>query len=590
MWLVDNVIFRDNGDRLKRFRFEASGITSGHIRLYTCPDANGTLALIEGGPFTEGSVPFSDGNGVLIEDNVKFSFDDTNDILNIASLESVNFIDFNTAYMDGVAEGRLQWNTPDGTLEFGLPGGDVNLQIGQEILIRGKNDTGITITNGQAVRISGVSGSRPTFGLAEADVPATAGSIGLATEDISNGNNGYVTTFGLVRDVNTSDWNVGDRLYVSNTAGELTSTAPTSTERIIFIGIVIVSNPSSGVIWVDPINVSYLSELSGVTITAVDGNDIIAYDSDSGIWVNTADPTFDSVTIDSAYTLPTVDGAASEIIKTDGGGVTSWVTPMVDVPVVLTMFDAEPARAAEEGWNGGLLELDNAASVGPATPANDFTVSTKGSGKIMIAVNTSSDSAGDITITGTSVSRDTMAQTGGATSVITINGTTTDSSAVDGNGNTVHGFTKAYITDKWYTGVVVISTSNVTIEDMDVFHVSFDQFGDHSGVTINQMDFNVFSTGVSAEFDAYMYTLEVTGDECDVTMVADVHVGSVGGAKAQPAVANKYYRLRQGAIAAAIDGTSDGFWVDITYAGTPIAIEDVTGKVWADISHELTLN
>ena len=43
-----------------------------------------------------------------------------------------SYIQFDTEYSDGTAEGKLQWNIDDGTLEFGLPGGQVNLQIGQE--------------------------------------------------------------------------------------------------------------------------------------------------------------------------------------------------------------------------------------------------------------------------------------------------------------------------------------------------------------------------------------------------------------------------------------------------------------------------
>jgi hypothetical protein len=273
----------------------------------------------------------------------------------------------------------------------------------------------------------------------------------------------------------------------------------------------------------------------------------------------------------------------------------AWTTLGIDiattqVPICISMFTEAPSRASEDNWNGGLRELDNAAAVGPATPANDFTMTTKGSGKILFVVNAGADLAGDITVTGTSVNRDTMVQTASDTSVITITGTTTDGSSTDGNGNVVHTLTKAYITDKWFTGVCVVSTSDVTISDMDIFHVSFDQFNDHSNVTIHTLDFNLFCTNVSGEFDAYLYTLHVTGDEADVHMEADLHVGSVGGAKAQAAVANTYYRLRYGSINEALDGATDGFWVDVSYQGTPVGIEDVTGKVWADIDHLLTRN
>ena len=220
----------------------------------------------------------------------------------------VGYMDFNLLNGIAQAEGRLVWNDDDGTLNLGMPGGEVNLQIGQEMMFRGRNESGGNITNGQAVRITGGVGGppRPKIGLADADDPAAAGSVGLATEDINNNTSGYVTTSGLVRGLNTLAFSVGDRLYVSNTAGGLTATPPTGTERIIFIGIVIVDSVDEGVIWVNPINVSYLDELSGITIASVADNDLLAYDSGSGIWIN-QDPVeagFDSIYLRRDGTTP----------------------------------------------------------------------------------------------------------------------------------------------------------------------------------------------------------------------------------------------------------------------------------------------
>ena len=124
--------------------------------------------------------------------------------INDGIINDVGYIDFNL--VDGVpaSEGRFTWNDDDGTMNLGLKGGVVNLQLGQEQVIRGKNVTGVGITNCMAVRISGASGSFPEFGLANASSPATAGSIGLATENIANSQFGYITTFGLVRECDTT--------------------------------------------------------------------------------------------------------------------------------------------------------------------------------------------------------------------------------------------------------------------------------------------------------------------------------------------------------------------------------------------------
>lgn len=221
-----------------------------------------------------------------------------------------DFVDFNTAYTDGVAEGRLQWHVDDGTLELGLRGGNVMLQFGLEMLVYGKNQSGSATTDGRPVRFSGASGSKPEFGFSDADNPAAAGSIGLFTEDINTGSNGYVTTFGLVRDIDTSGtpvsevWTAADRVYVSNTTGRLTNVAPTGSERIIFIGIVLRAHATEGVIWADPINVSYLSELSGVTFTSIADDEIIVYDAATSTFINVSDANLTSLVVSNNATAP----------------------------------------------------------------------------------------------------------------------------------------------------------------------------------------------------------------------------------------------------------------------------------------------
>ena len=294
-----------------------------------------------------------------------------------------------------------------------------------------------------------------------------------------------------------------------------------------------------------------------------------------------------TVTFNSAYAMPIADGSTDDVLKTDGAGTAAWATPTIEVPINISMFDAVPARGTESNWNGGLLSLDTGAAVNSGAP---FVMTTKGSGKIIVVINAGGDMVGDITLTGTSVDRNTKAQTGSDTSVITLTGVTTDGSTTDANGNVVHIFTKAYITDKWFTGVVTITTADTAITDMDIFHVSFEQFNDAPNIVINTLDANIFVSGASAEFDCYLHTLHVTGDEVDVHNEAELHVGTVGGATAQAALANKYFRLRQGNLNEALDGTTDGFWVDVQYKGTPIAVEDVTIKVWATRTMPLILN
>lgn len=166
-------------------------------------------------------------------------------------LKDIPYIDFDIEYEDGCYEGRLQWNSEDGSLEVGMPGGNVCLQIGQEVLVRAKNTSGSQIDNGSVVYVTGATGSRPTIGLADADdFLKSVTTFAIATEDIPNNQFGYVTNFGIVRDVDTSAFSDGDLIYLSNVAGEFTDTPPDPPAFTVGVGIVLLSHASEGIIGV----------------------------------------------------------------------------------------------------------------------------------------------------------------------------------------------------------------------------------------------------------------------------------------------------------------------------------------------------
>jgi len=166
-------------------------------------------------------------------------------------LGDYDFIQFDTSVAGATpGEGKLQWNADEGTLEFGLPGGVVNLQIGQEHVIRARNTTGVTITNGSVIYITGASGNKPLIALADANAEATSRVIAVATEDIDHNSNGYVTTAGLVHDVDTDGMAVGSDLWLSETAGAYTTTKPLADAHHVFVGHVIAEHVNNGVVLV----------------------------------------------------------------------------------------------------------------------------------------------------------------------------------------------------------------------------------------------------------------------------------------------------------------------------------------------------
>ena len=139
------------------------------------------------------------------------------------------------------AAGRLHWSAEDGTLEVDTSASST-LQVGYESRINVRNNSGATILNGRAVRITGNVGNLPTVALDNG-----LGEIrGLATDDIPNNANGVVTVFGLVRDLDTSAFAAGATVY-SSAVGVLTTTVSASSA-----GIVLDSHVNQGAILARP--------------------------------------------------------------------------------------------------------------------------------------------------------------------------------------------------------------------------------------------------------------------------------------------------------------------------------------------------
>lgn len=197
---------------------------------------------------------------VVIQSSITFS---------TGSIENVNYVQLNTGFEDGVSEGRLQWNSDDGTPEIGLPGGNVNLQVGQENLIRVK--AGEDIGNGQVVYISSATGQRPVVYLADVDAvdPLARCPIGLATEDIAENQSGYITTFGLVRSTNTTGYIEGAAFYASTTKGNWTPNIYASPTRVVPMGVVIYTHATEGIVLVNPRVVPQQIVVSSLTATQV---------------------------------------------------------------------------------------------------------------------------------------------------------------------------------------------------------------------------------------------------------------------------------------------------------------------------------
>jgi hypothetical protein len=258
-----------------------------------------------------------------------------------------------------LAEGTMQWNSSDGTVDIGLKGGNVVLQVGQETVYEVRNETGSTILSGTALYANGVTAGS---GRITVDAYIADGSIrenrflGLATEDISNGVNGFVTHFGYVRGLDTrgtssssisvgdETWAVGDILYVHPTvAGKLTNVKP---QHEITVAIIINRHQSSGVLFVRPSSAGHLEDIHDIAISSVANNEGLFYDSASGLWKNKTIATVLGYTPYSAanpnnyIALTALSSSATGLTYTNTTGVFS-----------LTSGYVIPTTTEESNWN-----------------------------------------------------------------------------------------------------------------------------------------------------------------------------------------------------------------------------------------------
>ena len=187
--------------------------------------------------------------------------------------------------------GTMSWDSFYLTPKVITGVGDTTLQIGQEEVLLVHNNTGSTLSDGQVVYVTGSTGELPSVSLADASSETTsAATLGVVTESIANGTNGFITVSGIVHGLNTLAFNEGDLLWLSETAGQFTNVKPISPAHLVLIGYVIKKAGGNGSILVKIQNTQELKECSDVLFTSLANNDILAYESSTQLWKNKTIP------------------------------------------------------------------------------------------------------------------------------------------------------------------------------------------------------------------------------------------------------------------------------------------------------------
>jgi hypothetical protein len=165
---------------------------------------------------------------------------------------------------------------------------DGNVDKAETVQIIVRNSTGVTLTKGQIVYLSGATGNRPNAVLAQANSEATSSkTIGWVTANIANNSDGFIGVSGSAHDLDTSAFTAGDLLWLSPTvAGGITSTIPVQPNHAVFIGYCARSHPNQGRIVFKIQNGFELQELHNVLINSAANNEGLFYESSTSLWKN----------------------------------------------------------------------------------------------------------------------------------------------------------------------------------------------------------------------------------------------------------------------------------------------------------------
>ena len=203
-------------------------------------------------------------------------------------ITDLNLLDFDTATTSTAGVGQLVWNDTDGTLDLGLKGGLLN-KIGQQVVVRARNNSGSAITKGSVVKVVGVAGGFIGINLAQGDSDAnSATAFGIVAENIADATNGFVGINGIIHGLNTNAFTEGDVLYLSTaTPGAITNVKPVAPLHAVVIGYVAKKSATDGHILLHVQNGYELDELHDVTYpTTPANNQILQYNFAQTRWEN----------------------------------------------------------------------------------------------------------------------------------------------------------------------------------------------------------------------------------------------------------------------------------------------------------------
>jgi hypothetical protein len=300
----DGLVYR--GRALDTMTIKSSGLNNAYIIIDTLQ--NVMYNYIK----TKGGWQFSNGDTVIINNN----FTQPVDSLFFKTSVSPNNVD--TA--------KMRWDSELGTVVLGMYDKVPN-EIGFKNFWLVKNQTGSTITKNSLVYASGTVGASGRISVSKFIANGTIDAkylLGITAHDLSNGEDGYVISFGKIRQVNTDTFAAGAILYPSPTvAGVWTDVEPVAPNIDLPIGFCINSHVNNGTISIRVASGYSLNELHNVSISSPAEKSSLYYSG--GLWRDTTASLLTSDTASMLTNYLRTGVAASTYLPLTGGTISGTI-------------------------------------------------------------------------------------------------------------------------------------------------------------------------------------------------------------------------------------------------------------------------
>ena len=255
-------------------------------------------------------------------------------IINNNFTQPVDSLFFNVGVpTNNVDTAKMRWDSDLATVVLGL-NDNVPNEIGFKNFWLVKNQTGSTITKGSLVYANGTVGASGRITVAKFIANGSIDAkylLGITAHDLTDGEDGYVISFGKIRQVNTDTFAAGAILYPSPTvAGVWTDVEPVAPNIDMPIGFCINSSVNNGTIAIRVASGYKLNELHDLAISSPVEKSSLYYSG--GLWRDTTAALLVSDTASmltnylrtgvAASTYLTQSNAASTYLPLTGGTLT----------------------------------------------------------------------------------------------------------------------------------------------------------------------------------------------------------------------------------------------------------------------------